>query len=91
MSLNDIAVLASIAVMFIDSLALIWYLNRQNAPVRTTVVQFLAIVVLLPLVFVLAFTGKVSENTISTLLGSLVGYIFGKTSLTEEWTHTKQG
>lgn len=82
---NEIIVLSTLLIIFVDSIYLIYYLNRQNAPVRTTVVQFLGVILFIPLVFLLSFTGKIGDNTVSALLGALVGYLFGKTSLKEEW------
>lgn len=89
--IENIAIIGVLIVILIDSIALIYYLNKQNAPVRTTVVQMYGLLILVPLVFVLAFTGKVGDNTIAAILGALIGYVFGKTGLTEEWTKTKQG
>lgn len=89
--IETIAILGALIIIFINSLALIYYLNKQNAPVRTTVVQMYGLLILIPLVFVLAFTGKVSDNTLAAILGALIGYVFGKTGLSEEWTKTKQG
>lgn len=82
---NDIIVLSTLLIILIDSVFLLYYLNRQNAPVRTTVVQFLGVILFIPLVFLLSYTGKIDDRTVSTLLGALVGYVFGKTSLKEEW------
>jgi len=82
---NNYIVLTTLAIILISTIALLIYLHKQNAPVRTTIVQIIAIILFVPLVFVLAFTGKVGENTLSTLLGAFVGYVFGKTSLPEEW------
>lgn len=82
---NDIIVLSTLLIILIDSVFLLYYLNKQNAPVRTTVVQFLGVILFIPLVFLLSYTGKIDDRTVSTLLGALVGYVFGKTSLKEEW------
>jgi hypothetical protein len=89
--IENITVWGALVIILIDSLALIFYLNKQNAPVRTTVVQMYGILILVPLVFVLSFAGKINDNTTAAILGALVGYVFGKNSLSEEWTQTKQG
>lgn len=86
---ENFIVLGALLIILINSLALIYYLNKQNAPIRTTVVQTYGIFVLVPLIFALAVMGKISDNTVAAVLGALVGYIFGKSSLSEEWTHTK--
>lgn len=84
-SSNDYIVLLTLAIIFASTLYLVYYLNKQNAPIRTTVVQTVGIMMFVPLIFLLAFTGKISENTVSTLLGAFAGYVFGKASLKEEW------
>lgn len=78
-------VLATLAIILVSTMALLVYLHKQNAPVRTTIVQTLGIMLFVPLLFLLVFTGKIGENTVSTLLGAFVGYVFGKASLPEEW------
>ena len=78
-------VLATLAIILVSTIALLVYLHKQNAPIRTTVVQTIGIMLFVPLLFLLVFTGKIGENTVSTLLGAFVGYVFGKTSLPEEW------
>jgi len=85
MGTNEIIVLVTLAIILISAIALITYLHKQNAPIRTTVVQTIGIMLFVPLVFLLAFTGKIGENTVSALLGAFVGYVFGKSSLPEEW------
>lgn len=78
-------VLATLAIILVSTIALLVYLQKQNAPIRTTVVQTIGIMLFVPLLFLLVFTGKIGENTVSTLLGAFVGYVFGKASLPEEW------
>lgn len=82
---EQIIVILTLLVIFAETTYLVYYLNRQNAPVRTTVVHLVGIFLFVPLVFLLAFLGKIGENTVSTLLGAFAGYIFGKISLKEEW------
>lgn len=82
---NDFIVILTLLIIFIITIYLIYYLNKQNAPVRTTVLQTVGVMMFVPLVFLLAFTGKIGENTISTLLGAFAGYVFGKVSLDKEW------
>lgn len=81
----DWIVLGTLLVILIDSLFLFWYLNHQNAPIRTTVVQLVGILLFVPLVFLLSYLNKIDSNTVSVLLGAFVGYVFGKMSLVEEW------
>lgn len=88
---NEVIILSVLGFIAIETVALIIYLHKQNAPVRTTVIQWVGIALFIPFVFLLAYLGKISENVVSTLLGAFVGYVFGKTGLTEEWSHTKQG
>lgn len=82
---NEVIVIATLAIIMASIIGLFVYLHKQNAPVRTTIVQTIGIMLFVPLLFLLAFTGKISENTVSTLLGAFVGYVFGKASLPEEW------
>lgn len=86
-------ILIGITLIFIllESLILVDYLNKQNAPVRTTVLQWIGVAIFTPFVFLLAYLGKIDSNVTSTLLGAFAGYLFGKVGLSEEWTHTKQG
>ncbi len=84
-SSNDIIVLATLVIILSSTIGLFVYLHKQNAPIRTTVVQTIGLMLFVPLVFLLAFTGRIGENTVSTLLGAFVGYVFGKVSLPEEW------
>ncbi len=89
---QDLIIILSVLVfMLIETIALILYLNKQNAPVRTTVIQWVSVTLFIPIVFLLSYFGKINENTVATLLGAFAGYVLGKTGLTEEWTHTKQG
>jgi hypothetical protein len=81
----DIIVLGTLGVILVDSLFLFWYLNRQSAPIRTTVVQLMGTLLFVPLVFLLSYLNKIDSNTVSVLLGAFVGYVFGKSSLVEEW------
>lgn len=86
----DWMVLGTLAVILIDSLFLFWYLNRQNAPIRTTVVQLMGVFLFVPLVFLLSYLNKIDSNTVSVLLGAFVGYVFGKSSLVQEWVGYKE-
>lgn len=86
-----IVVYITLGSVVLNSVLLIFYLNKQNALVRTTVVQYFAIATIIPFIVTLATLNRIGENTIATILGAVVGYIFGKTGLTQEWTETKQG
>jgi Na+/phosphate symporter len=70
-----------------DSIYLIYYLNKQNAPIRTTVVQLIGVLLFVPLVFLLAFWDKIESQVTATVLGAFVGYIFNIISLKEEWNN----
>ena len=72
-------------LILVFSSVLIWYLNKQNAPVRTTVVQLASSTNFLLIVFLLAFLEKIEGQTVATLLGAYVGYVFGKISAKGEW------
>ena len=74
-----LVIIAAIAVY------LIHYLNKQNAPIRTTVVQLLTLLLIVPLVFLLAYLDKIDSHSISVILGAIIGYVFSKVPLKEEW------
>lgn len=80
-----IVILFTLIEILIFSLILIQYLVKQNAPVRTTVVQLSSSVIFLLIVFLLAYLNKINAGPISTLLGAYVGYVFGKASAKGEW------
>lgn len=86
---NDLIILCILIFILLETIALIIYLKMEHAPIRTNVVQWTGIVLFIPFVFLLAYIGKIDGNTVSTLLGAFAGYVFGKTSLTEEWTESK--
>jgi hypothetical protein len=76
---------ATLAIIAVLNLATIVYLHKQNAPVRTTVVQFWGITMFIPFVFLLAIWAKIDSEVVATLLGAFAGYLFGMKSLAEEW------
>lgn len=88
---RDYTAAAIVGTMFIISMAFIWVLHRQNAPIRTTVVQFIAVVWFIGSVLILSLLQKIDASTVSTLLGAFVGYLFGKVSLREEWGGKSEG
>lgn len=85
MNQNLIIILTAFGLILSFSLILIWYLNKQNAPVRTTVVQLASSVNFLLIMFLLAYLNKIDGQTVATLLGAYVGYVFGKISAKGEW------
>lgn len=89
MQTDSIVIITTLIFVFLETLVLVWYLNEQNAPVRTTVLQWVSVAVFVPFVFLLAYLGKIDSNVTSTLLGGFAGYIFGKVGLSEEWTNPK--
>lgn len=60
------------------------YLNAQNAPIRTTVVIVMGLVVFLPIVLVLALFNSINEP-VAALLGTYVGYLLSMASNKGEW------
>jgi len=80
--------LATLVVILATMVLLFLYLKKQNAPMRTTVVQFCGVIIFVPFVFLLAIWDKIDTNTVATLLGTAVGYLFGIKSLKEEWGGT---
>jgi len=86
--INDSKFWITIITLFIiggDSIYLIYYLNKQNAPIRTTVVQLVGVLLLVPLVFILALWDKVESQVVATILGAFVGYVFSGVPLKEGW------
>lgn len=84
-SAEDIITLVTLGIILIIVCYLIYYLNKQNAPLRTTVVQFIGIVLFVPLVFLLAFLNKIDQDVLATLMGAFAGYVFGKSAHQGEW------
>lgn len=82
---NVLLIIFILALIILLYFGLIYYLLKQNAPIRTTVIQWVGILIFIPFVFLLSYFNKVSDTTIATLLGAFIGYLFGKTGLTEEW------
>lgn len=80
-----IIISATLGIILILSLYLIHYLNRQNAPIRTTVIQFIGVILFVPLIFLLAFLNKIDQDVLSTLMGAFAGYVFGKSANKGEW------
>lgn len=70
-----------------DSIYLIYYLNKQNAPIRTTIIQLIGVLLFVPLVFLLAFWDKIESQVVATVLGAFIGYVFGIIPLKEEWNN----
>ncbi|HCM45742.1 MAG: hypothetical protein UV52_C0021G0002 [Parcubacteria group bacterium GW2011_GWD1_42_9] len=77
--------IVTLLIIGCDSIYLLYYLNRQNAPIRTTVVQLLGVLLLVPLVFLLALWDKIESQVVATVLGAFVGYVFSRIPLKEEW------
>ena len=77
--------IVTLGIIVFDSGYLIWYLNRQNAPVRTNVVKMIGVILLVPLIFLLSLWDKIESQTVATILGAFVGYVFGHMSIKEEW------
>lgn len=48
---------------------------RTKRGIGVRVIQFLAVVMLLPIVFILALRGILSDASVGTLLGAVAGYI----------------
>ncbi len=84
-SAENIITLVTLGIILIIVCYLIYYLNRQNAPIRTTVVQFIGIVLFVPLVFLLAFLNRIDQDVLATLMGTFAGYVFGKSAHKGEW------
>lgn len=82
---QQLIILVTLGIILIFSLILVWYLNKQNAPVRTTVLQLAGSTTFLLIVFLLSYLDKLENQTLATLLGAYVGYVFGKISSKEEW------
>jgi len=80
-----IITLLTLSIIAADSIYLICYLNKQNAPIRTTVVQALGVLLLVPLVFLLSFWDKLESQVVATILGAFIGYVFSRIPLKEEW------
>jgi hypothetical protein len=78
-------ILFTLMLIFMFFLILIKYLDKQKAPIRTTVLQLASSISFLLIVFLLAYLNKISSQTISTLLGAYAGYIFGKVTNKFEW------
>lgn len=86
MNQDLIVILVTLGIILIFSLVLIGYLNKQNAPIRTTALQLGGSTTFLLIAFMLAYLDKIDAQTIATLLGAYVGYVFGKISSKGEWS-----
>ena len=85
MNQEFLVILITLGIVLAFSLILIWYLNKQNAPVRTTVLQLAGSTTFLLITFLLAYLNRIDGQTTATLLGAYVGYVFGKVSSKGEW------
>lgn len=83
--MNDLIIIAVLFLILVFSLMLVFYLHKQNAPLRTSVMQFGSSIVFLLIVFLLAYINKIGDQTLATLLGAYVGYVFGKVASKGEW------
>lgn len=91
MKADPTIIISVLVFVFLETGILVLYLNKQNAPVRTTVLQWIALAIFIPFIFLLSYLDKIDSNVTSTLLGGFAGYVFGKVGLSEEWTNTRQG
>lgn len=85
MNQESLIIAITLGIILIFSLILIRYLDKQNAPVRTTVLQLAGSTTFLLITFLLAYLNKIDGQTTATLLGAYVGYVFGKASSKGEW------
>jgi len=85
MSHDFLVIIVTLGIVLVFSLFLVWYLNKQNAPVRTTVLQLAGSTTFLLIVFLLSYLNRIDGETVATLLGAYVGYVFGKISSKGEW------
>lgn len=74
-----------VAGLVIALVYLIKYLDNQNAPMRTTVVQLFTVILILPLIFILAYLDKIGSEAIAAILGAIIGYLLGKIPVRGEW------
>ena len=88
---RDFIAMAAIILAGIGIVSLFWYLNKQNAPIRTTVVHLMAVTLFVPGVFALALMEKIDSSTVSTLLGGFAGYLFAQVPLKAEWREGENG
>lgn len=49
--------------------------SRSKRGIGVRVIQFLTITLLLPIILILSLEGILSDQTVATLLGAVVGYI----------------
>ena len=45
----------------------------------------IGVILLVPLIFLLSLWDKIESQTVATILGAFVGYVFGHMSIKEEW------
>ena len=65
------------ALIMAGGLGGIYYLIiKQNATLGVRTIQFIAVVFILPLLLVLGVMNVLGRETIGTLLGVIVGYVF---------------
>ncbi len=83
--MNQIWIVVIGALIMIAGLGGILYLIiTQQAAITTKVIQFLTIAFMAPLLLILGLTNTLGRDTISTLLGVIVGYVlsgFGKDNI----------
>jgi len=54
---------------------LFYLITKQNAVIGTKAIQFLAIVLVLPLLLVLGVTNVLGRETIGTIIGTVIGFV----------------
>ncbi len=55
-----------------------WLVYKRSSGMGPSTVQAFGIVLLLPTILVLAVTNSLSNEILATLLGGMVGYVFGR-------------
>jgi uncharacterized membrane protein len=57
---------------------------KENSPLSPYVLQILGLTFILPVVLLVSLILKVSSESVMGLLGTIVGYIFGSSRVTEQ-------
>lgn len=74
--LNWIIVIALLILMLGGTTWILFERYKREKGIGVRVIQFLAIILLIPSIVILGLNGILSSDVIATLLGTIIGYLF---------------
>lgn len=76
MNTKTILEICAVVIMFGGTAAVFAERFIHKKSIGTRIIQFLAVLLIAPIIFILALEGILNTETVAALLGSLIGYVY---------------